>query len=293
MSMAWIGDNVPYAERQATLGHFISGQVLGVLGGQFLGGFISETLGWRWCFVILAGMYLVTGMLLHREIRLNQLIQQRTMSRSMMIHQPVLMSQITDIFRIKWARVILLIAFFESFAVFGSVAFVPLHLHITFGISLTAAGAIVAFFGLGGFFYSVISKMLVTRIGERGIALSGGLLLGIAFLMFLFSKSWLGAIPASFATGLGFYMLHNTLQTNATQMAPHSRGTAVAVFVSAFFLGQSTGVFLGALLVDHAGAFWLFAVSAAMLPLIGAVFTFALQYRSKEYHAEPTGHHDV
>ena len=48
------------------------------------------------------------------------------------------------------------------------------------------------------------------------------------------------------AIGLGFYMLHNTLQTNATQMAPQARGTAVALFSSALYLGQSLGVALAA-----------------------------------------------
>ena len=43
------------------------------------------------------------------------------------------------------------------------------------------------------------------------------------------------------AIGLGFYMLHNTLQTNATQMVPEARGTAVAIFSSALYLGQTVG----------------------------------------------------
>ena len=36
--------------------------------------------------------------------------------------------------------------------------------------------------------------------------------------------------PAIALIGLGFYMLHNTLQTNATQMAPEARGLAVSLF---------------------------------------------------------------
>ena len=42
--------------------------------------------------------------------------------------------------------------------------------------------------------------------------------------------------------GMGFYMLHNTLQTNATQMAPERRGTAVSQFAASLFIGQSVGV---------------------------------------------------
>ena len=60
------------------------------------------------------------------------------------------------------------------------------------------------------------------------------------------------------AIGLGFYMLHNTLQTNATQMTPQARGTAVAIFSSALFIGQTVGVGTGALVIDRFGAVPLF-----------------------------------
>ena len=56
------------------------------------------------------------------------------------------------------------------------------------------------------------------------------------------------------AIGLGFYTLHNTLQTNATQMTPQARGTAVAMFSSALYVGQTAGVRPGALVFDRAGA---------------------------------------
>jgi len=42
--------------------------------------------------------------------------------------------------------------------------------------------------------------------------------------------------------GLGFYMLHNTVQTKATEMAPQSRGTALALYSSGWALGQASGV---------------------------------------------------
>jgi len=55
------------------------------------------------------------------------------------------------------------------------------------------------------------------------------------------------------AGGLGFYMLHNTLQINATQMAPERRGAAVSIFACCFFFGQSVGVCLAGLGVAHLG----------------------------------------
>ena len=56
-------------------------------------------------------------------------------------------------------------------------------------------------------------------------------------------------MPACALMGLGFYMMHNTLQTHATQMAPERRGAAVSSFAACFFLGQSAGVGVAGLLV--------------------------------------------
>ena len=67
--------------------------------------------------------------------------------------------------------------------------------------------------------------------------LAGGLLLARRC-----EPVWWLAPLATIAIGLGFYMLHNTLQTNATQMTPQARGTAVAMFSSAIYLGQTVGV---------------------------------------------------
>jgi predicted MFS family arabinose efflux permease len=77
--------------------------------------------------------------------------------------------------------------------------------------------------------------------------------------------------------GLGFYMLHNTLQVNATQMAPDRRGAAVSAFAACFFLGQSTGVSLGAVAVGAAGTSLFIAMGGVGLWVVALVFAAALR----------------
>ena len=48
LSMAWIGDTVPYERRQATLARFLTGTILGMSAGQLAGGLFADTVGWRW-----------------------------------------------------------------------------------------------------------------------------------------------------------------------------------------------------------------------------------------------------
>jgi predicted MFS family arabinose efflux permease len=75
-------------------------------------------------------------------------------------------------------------------------------------------------------------------------------------------------------------MLHNTLQTNATQMTPQARGTAVALFSSALYLGQTAGVAASAPVVDRWGAAPIFFVAAIALIVMGFWFAHLLRRRS-------------
>lgn len=277
LSMAWIGDHIPYERRQATLARFLSGQILGMIFGQFVGGFFADTLGWRWAFLLLAAIYFIAGILLRMEIARTPRIDASTHDAES--GRLPFLQQILAVLRVPWARIVLATVFVEGMLVVGALAFVPAYLHARFGVSLTAAGAILATYGLGGLSYTLVTRHLVARLGERGLALGGGLLLCLAFVTFLLGPAWYWALPAGFISGLGYYMLHNTLQTNATQMAPTARGTAVSLFASSFFLGQATGVAAAAVIVDYAGTPWLFAIGAVALPLVGLAFALALRHR--------------
>ena len=83
---------------------------------------------------------------------------------------------------------------------------------------------------------------------------------------------WWLAFPACSGFGLGFYMLHNTLQINATQMAPERRGAAVAAFASCFFIGQSAGVAAAGALLVAVGTAHLLAVAGVGVWLVGVRF---------------------
>jgi predicted MFS family arabinose efflux permease len=70
------------------------------------------------------------------------------------------------------------------------------------------------------------------------------------------------------------------LQTNATQMSPQARGTALAIFSSALYVGQTIGVGLAAPVIDHYGAPPVFVIAAVALPLLGLWFARRLKGRA-------------
>ena len=66
LSMAWVGDQVPYERRQETLAKLMSATVIGMMSGLWFGGFAADTLGWRSAFVLLAAMFALAAVLLWR-----------------------------------------------------------------------------------------------------------------------------------------------------------------------------------------------------------------------------------
>jgi len=276
LSMAWIGDTVPYERRQATLARFLTGTILGMAAGQLAGGLYADTLGWRWAFAMLVVGYLAAGVLLLREVRRQRALGMVVSSAS---GGAGIVAQARRVLGVPWARTVLAVVFAEGLLVFGALAFAPSYLHERFGISLTAAGALVAVYAVGGLLYTAVAGAALKRLGERGLAVSGGVVLGVAFLAYLAGPAWFWALGASVLAGFGYYLLHATLQTNATQMVPGARGTAVAWFASCVFMGQAAGVALAGMVVDLASPLVLFGTSAALLPLLGLGFARALRSR--------------
>jgi predicted MFS family arabinose efflux permease len=279
LTMAWIGDAVSYERRQEVLARLLGATVLGMIAGQWAGGFFADTLGWRSVFVALALLFAAAGLLMRAELR---------RSAGGAESSPVAggsggsgyLAQIRSVVALAWARRVLALSFVEGmFAC--AFAFVPSHLHQRFGLAMTWAGAVLAFFGVGGFLYSRLARRMLARWGEAGLARGGGALLCATFATLAAMPQWAWALPACLVGGLGFYMLHNTLQTHATQMAPAVRGTAVSLFACALFLGQSLGIACAAWIVDRASATAVFAGSAVALPLLAWWFAASVRARAR------------
>lgn len=248
LSMAWIGDVIAYEERQPVLARFLIGQILGVSTGVLLGGLAADNFGWREPFFVIACLYgLVSALLFMLNRRLPAYARVTVPAQGQAVRR--MADDFGQVLKRPWAQVVLITVFVEGMFLYGAFAFIASHLHKHFGISLTVAGSLVMLFGLGGLLFAVSSATLVRRLGEIGLVRWGGLLASLALAAIGLAPSWLWAVPACFMTGLGFYMLHNTLQINATQMAPERRGAAVSAFACCFFLGQSLGVALAGWLI--------------------------------------------
>lgn len=286
LALAWIGDNVPFDALQETIARVGLGTTLGIGVGQLVGGMLTQTLGWRWAFVFMAVLFGGVGLLLQLDWRRQRAALQAhapdpAPSATTAAPRASFFAQTVPILTGPWSRIVLLVAFAEGAAGFGVLAMWASHLQRGIGMSASGSGAVVAVFGLGGMLYMATARQLIARLGQHGLSQAGGVLMGACALVVAFSPLWHPIVPASLLAGFGFFMFHNTMQANATQMAPGARGTAVSLFSASLFMGQSAGALLAASLIAWLGSRTVVTAGGIAMILLGLWFGAALRRRQR------------
>ena len=286
LAMAYVGDVVPYEYRQQVLGRFLTGQISGLLFGQVAGGVLGDWFGWRNVFFILAGIFAAAAVALIAELAFSP----RTRASSQRAQrQRGLLGEYASVLRSRWARFITICVFFEAALLYAVLSFIGADLHLRFGLGYSLIGLVVGFFAIGGLIYTILVSFLVNRLGQIGLVIGGGLLVSAGFLTLVLQPVWWLSFGAMVMIGLGFYMVHNTFQTNATQMAPQARGTALALFSSVLYAGITVGVAISGPIVDRYSAVPVFVTSAIGFPILAGVFAFGLA-RKRRADAQATPH---
>ncbi len=276
LAFAFLGDVIPYERRQQVLGTFLSGQILGQLFGQAAGGVLGDLFGWRRVFFFLAALFALATVALVIEFLRNPITRAghvtATRSRGFIVDN-------LTVLRSPWARAVIAMGFIESLFMFGGFAYVGADLHLRFGVNFAVVGLFVGAFAVGGLIYSLSVRWLVERLGQIGLVTGGGIMLALAYATIAFAPHAYFAPFAITGIGLGYYMLHNTLQTNATQMTPEARATAVGIFSAALYFGQTLGVAINAPIFDQFSAVPVFLISGAGLLALGLWLAHVLRQR--------------
>jgi predicted MFS family arabinose efflux permease len=264
VSLAYIGDNFAYEERQTAIGRYLSGVILGQVLGGSLGGIFGEYLSWRDIFLVFGVVSFVIAALMWRRSRRLPKEQHHTPS-------PLGLATFKPYYQLMTqaiARTIIIGVFIEGFFIYGAFAYIGAFLRDRYNLPYLAIGFMLCGFGLGGLIYSSAVKWLVRKLGERGLLGVGGWLVCAGYLSIAAFHNWMLFILLSILIGLGFYMMHSTLQTKATELTPEARGTAVSLFAFSLFMGQGIGAAVFGRIVDNSGyipCFIIAGIASALL----------------------------
>jgi YNFM family putative membrane transporter len=236
LGMAYIGDRVPIGERQPVIARFIAGTIIGQALGPMVGGALTDWLGWQGTFVFLGAVFAGVSLLLF--VRTRALWRQDAGAR-LSVNPIAVYSQVLRLSRV---RHVVVPSFIETFFFFGAFSFLGAYLKLRFDLSLTLIGVILAGFGIGGVLYTLSVQRLLLRLGQRGLVTWGAAICCSCFAAIVLTPEWPVTLPCAIGLGFSFYMMHNTLQVKATEMAPQARGTGLSLYSSTWALGQAAGV---------------------------------------------------
>jgi len=244
LSLAYVGDTVPLETRQKLMGRFISGILLGTAVGPVLGGVSSQYFGWRASFVMTAIGFLIVGLSILPMARVESKPAASAVGA---------LGHFSALIGIPWARYICIVVAIEGCLFYGAFGYLGAYMRHEHLLDFAVIGLVLAGFGCGGLLYSASVGLLLDCLGVVRMVLLGGVLLFCGFVGLAVTGTPYAAGQLVFVLGFGFYMIHNTLQSLASEMAPTARGSAIALFAFSLFVGQAAGVSIDGQLVAYAG----------------------------------------
>jgi predicted MFS family arabinose efflux permease len=236
LSLAMVGDRVPIENRQLALSRILvaslSGQIVGSLGAGLLG----PSIGWR-AVVMLGAALLGLGL---------AVVMTRLAPRPKAERVPFSLASVEGSYRIVFANprslVCFAAVFVEGLCIFGLVPYLALLLEQSGTGGIREAGFVLGGLGVGGIVYAAAVRWLLHVLGgQMNVIRVGGLVCGLGLALYAGTHTPMAQALMFVVIGVGFYMIHNSLQTQATELAPTVRGAAVGLHAFSFFLGQAAG----------------------------------------------------
>src|SRR6202050_937577 len=196
ISMAYVGDVIPYERRQPILGRYLTGQILGQLSGQAMGGVLGDLMGWRNVFFVLSAVFAVATAGLVFELLSNPLTREpghpNETTRGFIADYAAVLTT-------PFARLVIITAFIENVFLWGAFAYIGAHLRLRFNLSYTLIGLSVGCFGIGGLIYAGLVKLFVSRLGQIGLATSGGFVIAAGYVTPALTPLWVFTPAATIA----------------------------------------------------------------------------------------------
>jgi predicted MFS family arabinose efflux permease len=203
--------------------------------GASIAGIIGDLMGWRAVFGLLGAFSLAVALLAFFAFR------NITLPKPPPFNRAAVVANFRDIFADPRAKVCFGAVFLEAIFIHGLFPYVGLLLQSIGETRASIAGLIIACFAIGGIGYAVGVPYVVARVSDRRLMLIGGAAAGLCLALIALHFPWpvQAAIFAVF--GMGFYLLHGSIQVHVTDLSQTARGAAASMHSSSFYMGQAIG----------------------------------------------------
>jgi len=270
IAFALVGDLVPVAQRQVALGKLLFAAMSGNLLGASGAGVIGDLVGWR-------GVFFGTGAIALIALALAIPGFRRMGESSGRFDLSTIGPNYRAIFRNPLAKYCFGAVFVEAIFMFGVFPHMATLLHTEGVTHASIAGIVIAGFGVGGAFYTLLLRRMLAFTGVRHLMAAGGMAMGFCVAVIALRAPWPVEFVNFMLLGFGFYLLHGCIQVFVTELAPSARGSALAAHSFFFFLGQAIGPVVYGIGFADVGITPMLLVASLMLVITGWVCALRLR----------------
>jgi predicted MFS family arabinose efflux permease len=265
LALALVGDRFALADRQRAISRYLLYVILGQTSGPPLAGLLSEWIGWRPVFGIAAVIALVAGVAVKLSIKPNPGAARPP------FRFDAIMANYRLILANPMAKYCYGAVAAEGVFIYGFLPYVAALLESRGAGSVKEAGFVVAGIGLGGLMFNIVLTSLQKRMGRAAIMRAGSVVIMAGMAGVAIALTWPLEMLAFAAVGMGFYMLHTGIQTEATELAPGARGSAIALHAFSLFLGMAIGPLVYGAAIPLLGAPLSLLIGGALVMAAGFV----------------------
>lgn len=274
ISFAIIGDHFPVAQRQVALARLVMASQLAILLSAGMAGLVAARFGWRAAFGLAGGVAAVSFLMMLRALP-----DAVPGDASPRLSFDQMRERYLGVLRSPLARVVLPAATIEGMVMFGLLPFVAHRLEERRLGAMIEAGLVLAAMSVGGIAFTLLVGRLLALLGREGLIRAGGLVALVAMTGIAVSVSWTMEALFFALLGFGFFMIHNSLQLQATELAPQARASSVALFAFFFFLGQAIGPLVYHAGFESMGLTWPIVIGGCVLAAMAFFVAARLQLR--------------
>jgi predicted MFS family arabinose efflux permease len=275
IGFALVGDAVPMARRQLAISRLLAASLTGQLLGASSAGFLSEVLNWRLVFVFASVVTLLVT--IAAFIRLTPVARAPSAPQQAAVGLGTAFANYMKVFQNPRAFVCFGIVIVEGAAIYGWLPFIGAFLTDHGMGGSRQAGFIIGSLAIGGLAYAVSVSSILRIVTRPTLMIIGGAFAALGLALLSLRTPWPAQASFMAIVGFGFFMLHNSVQTEVSELAPQARASAFALHSFSFYAGQAAGPALYATSLPRLGVPISLGIAAAGFLCVGVVGSILLR----------------
>jgi predicted MFS family arabinose efflux permease len=263
VGFAIIGDRVALGSRQLAISRFVAASLTGQLVGASAAGMLGDLVGWR-------GVLGISALITFAIATAAFIILPRSEpARNEVARAGGAMANYRSVLRNPLSLVCFSVVLIEGAAIYGVFPFIAEYLRIQKRGGSGEAGIVIAGLAVGGLIYVSAVPLLLRFIQRRSLMAVGGTVAAVGLTCFGFGFGWVTQAAFMAIVGLGFFMLHNSVQTEVSELSSSARASAFSLHAFSFYIGQAIGPLLYGAGIIHLGLSLSLDIAAIGIFLIG------------------------